>query len=267
MKIDHFADSVVCSHLLKNAPRESGATVVSAAWEIGSSVYWARVVPDYSGSCDAPFVTLAQARKDGDSPIYMTGSSRSIFGLRDLQDVADVISRGYRVYPVEVYEHGQVSIRHLSNRALTAKQILTGSFRQDFSLGCRFDSAFAFVALPKHIKRVTQEALDELSNWCNGEAYGFEILESKAKNQDVANMQVLNITKEEAVEAASWVEGSGIVDAAKNSKKIKYEFGYETEVIDSCWGFLNESHCEEEALGFLRSIASHQEQAVSATSA
>ena len=216
MKIDLFSQSALCESVSATAGRQNVAKVVDVAWGGPKSLLWARVVNDNSGVADAPYLTLEQARSDREQPIFMVGNQRSIFGLGDIEQVAQTINQGYRVYPVEYHQHSMVHIGHLSNKALSVAQVRSGSFRSDFNLRCRWDSAFGFVALPKGMPHVTQACLDELTNWINGELYAYEVFRS-TKN----------------------VDGS-----------------YSTEVVDSCYGFYTETVADDEARAVLRAMSS-----------
>lgn len=216
MKIDLFSQSALCASVSPTAGRRNVSKIVDVAWGDQKSLLWAHIINDDSVSVEAPFLTLEQAKADRDQPIFMVGNQRSIFGLGDIEQVAQTINQGYRVYPVEYHQHSMVHIGHLSNKSLSVGQIRSGSFRSEFNLRCRWDSVFGFVALPKGMPHVTQACLDELTNWINGELYAYEVLRS-TKNQ----------------------EGS-----------------YVTEVVDSCFGFYTETVADDEARAVLRAMSS-----------
>lgn len=200
------------------------SSVLDTAFEIGDSVYLARVVNEEfcdQSSEDAMNVTRFSNR-DCDQAVYITPRNRSIFHGQ-LDDVVTLFKEGYKVYPLEEYEHGDTAIRLASNSCVrSAKAILTGSFREGVTLSCRFDSSYAFLAQPTDWTKPSKVFLEEFSNWLNGYSYSIEVLKATIGGTNDAGNSVFTI-----------------------------------ETLDQCTGYYSASSAESAALESLELICKH----------
>jgi hypothetical protein len=195
------------------------ADVLDTAFESGNTVMMARVVSDSfcdQDSADAMCINTF-AERDPEMGVYVTPRSRSRFG-GSLDDVLVLFKERYKLYPVEEYEHGDVAIKLASNDQISsARAIWTGEFRQGLQLSCRFDSSYAFIAVPKSWSRPSKAFFEEFSNWMNGYSYSLEVLKAT------------------------------LVETNEDGESV-----FDVEVVDSCGGFYSTEAAESAALESLQ---------------
>jgi len=225
-KLTNFSSLAVCSAIepYLNKVRVH-ASVLDTAYETPDSVYMARVVTDEY--CDLSSEDALQIKtyreRNKDMGVYVSPRRISIFNA-DLEDVVDLFKSGFKVYPVEEYQHSATSVRLAGNAITSAKEIRTGSFRQGINLHCRWDSSFAFIAVPKSWKKPSPEFFREFTSWLNGECYSIEILKATDTGLNEDGDTVFSI-----------------------------------EEIETCSGFYSTESAEAEAISTLESVCKRAE--------
>lgn len=179
MKNTAFTASPLFDAIKRSAPKTPiSDCILDTSYEVGGKVYFARTVSDPycdESSADAFNITSFSDR-GSEQAVYLSPRRNSIFNGQ-IDDAIQLLKDGYKVFPMEEYQHGDVAIRVLSlNPIKTQKELNTGSFRDGLNLSCNFDSSFAFLAQPKSWSVPTNEFLSEFSNWINGYSYSHELL-------------------------------------------------------------------------------------------
>ena len=113
MKIPQFPTTALFNAIYKFIlPSEIGDTILDIAHEIGDKIHFARVISEPycdEGSDEAFNITTFQNR-DQDQAVYLTPRGSSTFG-GNLDDAVQLLKEGYKVYPMEEYEHSAISVR------------------------------------------------------------------------------------------------------------------------------------------------------------
>jgi hypothetical protein len=153
-------------------------SIVDKAFEINGKIYFVRTqMVEYcdEDSRDAFNITNFMER-NAEEGVYLSPRRNSIF-RGNLENALTLLKEGYKIYPVEEYEHSSMAIHLLAGGPIkTQKAIETGSFRIGASLTCRFDSSFAFWAQPKSWSKPNRELLNSFASWMNGEVYRLQVL-------------------------------------------------------------------------------------------
>ncbi|WP_139313464.1 hypothetical protein [Rhodoferax antarcticus] len=226
-KLVNFSSLAVCSAIEPFLKKASiNAKILDTAFDDSNSVYLARLISEEycdEGSEEAMQVTTYRKRSEEDYAVYISPRRNSIFnGSTD--DAVALFKDGMKVYPVEEYQHGDTNIRLVGDAIRSAKAILTGSFREGVNLSCRWDSSFAFFAIPKSWKKPGTQFFEEFSNWLNGVSYSLEVVKATA---------------------------NGVNEDGKTRFSI--------EQLEQCYGFYSTECAESDAIMTLESICKQAE--------
>jgi hypothetical protein len=169
---------------MSDLPVRSDPKLIGAPIQIGNQIIFARIFSDRADREDSMYVANITTFKNRDhfdedhlrGHVYLSGRRNSIFHSQE-GDLFQLIKEGWRLYPVEEYEHGLIAIRSLGGKSISSKKALEGFLiHPDVSLRCRFDSSIAFYAIKIGSGKYEESWIKPFTNWRNGYAWGYEII-------------------------------------------------------------------------------------------